>query len=63
LEPLVSDLAFWIACGILFVVAVACVVFGMLVRDHENPYLFWVGVVPWGMLCVALALVLKARFL
>ncbi len=58
-----SDLAFWIACGIIFIVAVACALFGMLVRDHENPYLFWVGMVPWGMLCVALALVLKARFL
>jgi hypothetical protein len=63
LEPLVSDILFWILCGILFVVAVACVVFGLLVRVRENPYLFWVGMVPWGMLCVALALVLKARFL
>lgn len=63
LEPLVSDILFWVLCGILFVVAVACVVFGMLVRARENTYLFWVGMVPWGTLCVALALVLKARFL
>ncbi len=58
-----SDLLFWVLCGTLFVVAVACALFGMLVRDHENPYLFWVGMVPWGMLVVALAWVLKARFL
>jgi hypothetical protein len=63
LEPLVSDILFWVLCGILFVVAVACVVFGVLVRDHENRYLFWVGMVPWGVLCVILAWVLKARFL
>ncbi len=62
LEPLVSGLLFWLLCGTLFVLAVACVVSGVLVRDHENRYLFWVGMVPWAVLCVALAWVLKARY-
>ena len=58
-----SDLLFWVLCGILFVVAVACIFFGVLVSQHENRYLFWVAAGAWGVLCVALALVLKARFL
>ena len=58
-----SDLLFWVLCGILFVVAVACIVLGLLVGRHQNSYLFWVAAGVWGVLCVALALVLKARFL
>jgi uncharacterized membrane protein len=58
-----SDLLFWVLCGILFVVAVAIIVFGLLVGRHQNSYLFWVAAGVWGMLCLALALALKARFL
>jgi hypothetical protein len=50
-------------CGILFVVAVACIVFGLLVGRHEKRYLFWVGAGVWAVFCVVLALLLKARFL
>jgi hypothetical protein len=58
----VSDLLFWVLCGILFLAAVACIFFGVLVRHHENRYLYWVAAGGWGVFCVALALVLKARF-
>jgi hypothetical protein len=58
----VSGLLFWVLCGILFVVAVACIFFGVLVSQHENRYLFWVAAGAWAVLCVALAWVLKARF-
>ena len=58
-----SDLLFWVLCGILFVVAVACIVFGLLVGRHQNRYVFWVAAGAWGVMCVALALVLKVRFL
>ena len=58
-----SDLLFWVLCGFLFVVAVAIIVFGLLVGRHQNSYLFWVAAGVWGMLCLALALALKARFL
>ena len=58
-----SDLLFWVLCGILFVVAVAIIFFGLLVGRRENRYLFWVATGAWGVFCVALALVLKARFL
>jgi hypothetical protein len=59
----VSDLLFWVLCGILFILAVVCIVFGLLVGGHENRYLFWIAAGVWGVLCVALALVLNARFL
>jgi hypothetical protein len=59
----VSELLFWVPAVILFVVAVACIVFGLLVRGHENRYLFWGAAGVWGVLCVVLAWVLKARFL
>ena len=58
-----NDVLFWVLCGILFILAVVCIVFGLLVGDHRNRYLFWVSAGAWGVLCVALALVLKARFL
>jgi hypothetical protein len=57
-----SGLLFWVLCGILFVVAVACIVFGLLVGGHKNHYLFWVAAGAWGVLCVTLDLVLRARF-
>jgi len=59
----VSDLLFWVLCGILFVVAVAIIVLGLLVGGPQNRYVFWVATGAWVVLCVALALVLKARFL
>ena len=58
-----SDVLFWVLCGILFVVAVACIVFGLLVGRGQNRYLFWVATGVWAVFCVALALVLKARYL
>ena len=58
-----SELLFWVLCGILFVVAVACIFFGGLVGKHENRYLFWVAAGAYSVLCVALAFVLKTRFL
>jgi hypothetical protein len=59
----VSDLLFWVLCGILFVVAVAIIVFGLLVGRHQNRYVFWVATGIWGVLCLALALALNARYL
>jgi Na+/melibiose symporter-like transporter len=59
----VSGLLFWVLSCVLFLMAVASLVFSALVRDHENRYLFWVGVVTWAVLCLALALVVKAGFL
>jgi len=59
----VSDLLFWGLCGILFVVAVACIVLGLLVGGQKSRYLFWVSAGVWGVVCLALALALKARFL
>jgi hypothetical protein len=59
----VSDVLFWALCGFLFIVAVAIIVFGLLAGSHQNRYVFWVAAGAWGVLCVALALVLKARFL
>ena len=58
-----SDLLFWVLCGILFVVAVACIVFGMLVGGQQSRYLFWVSAGVWGVVCLALALALKARYM
>jgi uncharacterized protein (DUF983 family) len=58
-----SNLLFWVlSCG-LFLVAVACVVLALLVRDHESRYPFWAALAVWAVLVVALALVLRARFL
>ena len=57
-----SDLLFWVLCGILFVVAVACIVFGLLAAGHATRYRFWAAAGAWAVLCVALALVLIARF-
>jgi uncharacterized membrane protein len=58
----VSDLLFWVLCGILFVAAVVCIVFALLAAGHATRYRFWAGAGAWGVLCVALALVLMARF-
>ena len=58
-----SGLLFWVLTCVLFLAAVSCAVFGVLVRDHENPYLYWIALVAWVVLCVALALVLRAGLL
>ena len=58
-----SDLLFWGLYIILFVFAVACIVFGLLVGRHQNSYVFWVSAGVWAVLCLALALALKARYL
>ena len=58
-----SDLLFWVLCALLFVVAVACIVFSVVVSQHENRYLFWVAAGAWAVLCVGLAFVLRMRFL
>ena len=57
-----SDLLFWGLYIILFVFAVACIVFGLLVGRHQNSYVFWVSAGVWAVLCLALALALKARY-
>jgi len=59
----VSGLLSWVLSCVLFLGAVASLVFSVLVRDHENRYLSWVGVVTWAVLCLALAFVVKAGFL
>ena len=45
---------------ILFLGAVASLMFSVLVINHEKRYLSWVGVVTWAVLCLAPALVVKA---
>jgi hypothetical protein len=59
----VSGLLLWVLACVLFFAAVSCAVFGVLVRDHENPYLSWIAFVAWVVLCIALALVLRAGLL
>jgi hypothetical protein len=59
----VRGLLFWgLSCAI-FLAAVSCAVIGVLVRDERKRYLSWVAMVAWAVLCIALALVLRARFL
>jgi hypothetical protein len=59
----VSGLLSWVLSCVLFLGAVASLVFSVLVIDHDNRYLSWVGVVTWAVLCLALAFVVKAGFL
>jgi hypothetical protein len=59
----VSGLLSWVLSCVLFLGAVASLVFSVLVIDNENRYLSWVGVVTWAVLCLALAFVVKAGFL
>ena len=47
---------------ILFLGAVASLMFSVLIINHEKRYLSWVGVVTWAVLCLALALVVKVGF-
>jgi hypothetical protein len=59
----VKDVLLWGLAGVLFVMAAASFVFSILVKEHEKRYLSWVAVALWALLCVALALVLRTRFL
>jgi len=53
----------WVLSCILFLGAVASLMFSLLVINHEKRYLSWVGVVTWAVLCLALALVVKVGFI
>jgi hypothetical protein len=59
----VSDLLLWVVSCVLFFVAVACAMFGALVRGGEHRYLFWAAWAAWAVLCVGLALVVRAGLL
>jgi hypothetical protein len=59
----VSGLLSWVLSCVLFLGAVASLVFSVLVIDHDNRYLSWVGVLTWAVLCLALAFVVKAGVL
>jgi hypothetical protein len=59
----VSGFLFWVLSGVLFLAAVSCAVFGVLVGDRENPYLARAAWAVWIYLCVALGLVLRAALL
>jgi hypothetical protein len=58
-----SKLLLRVLSGVLFLAAVACAVFGTLVRDHDNPYLSWIAFVAWVVLCIALAFVVRTGLL
>ncbi len=55
-----SGFLFWLVACVLFFMAVACVVLGALLRGDEHRYLSWFLLVAWAVLCVGLALVVRA---
>ena len=57
------DVLFWGLSGVLFLMAAASFVFSLLVKEHDKRYLSWAALALWALLCVALALVLRTRFL
>jgi hypothetical protein len=57
-----SGFIFWVLVCVLFLMAVACAAFGVLVRSGERPYLYWAAFGGWAMLCVALGWVMWAGF-
>ena len=59
----VSELLLWALSCILFLVAVACAVFGTLVGGGEHRYLFLSAWVAWAVLCLALGVVIRAVLL
>jgi len=59
----VRGLLLGVLSGVLFLAAVSCAVFAMLVRGHERRYLSWVALAAWAVLCMALAVVLAVGFL
>ena len=58
----VSGLLSWVLSCILFLGAVASLMFSVLIINHVKRYLSWVGVVTRAVLCLALALVVKVGF-
>ncbi len=58
-----SDLLFWVVACVLFLMAVACAVFGVFVRRGEHPYLYWAALGVWAVLCLALGWVVWAGFM
>ena len=58
-----SDLLLWALSSVLFLVAVACAVFGAFVSGREHRYLFLSAWAAWAVLCLALGLVLRAVLL
>ena len=58
-----SGVLLWVLSSVLFLAAVACAVFSVLLEYVGNPYLIWGARVTWLALCVALALVLRAGLL
>jgi Na+-transporting NADH:ubiquinone oxidoreductase subunit NqrE len=59
----VSEVLFWALSCVLFLVAVACAVFGALVRGDERRYLVLSAWAAWVVLCLALGLVMSAGLL
>jgi hypothetical protein len=59
----VNDLLLWALSCLLFLMAVACFVFTVLVNRDEHRYLFWAAVVAWAVLCLALSLVVSVWLL
>ena len=49
-----SGLLFWILVCVLSLLAVACAVFGELVRSGERPYRYWAALGAWAVVCLAL---------
>ncbi len=57
-----NEVLFWVVVCFLFLLAAACVAFGMFVTGGEPRYLSRAALVGWAVLCVALGLVLSTRF-
>jgi len=52
----VRDLLYWALSSVLFLMAVGCAVFGVLVARDEHRYWFWSAWVAWVVLCLSLGL-------
>jgi hypothetical protein len=59
----VKEVLFWVVVCFLFLLAVACAIFGAFAQRGERRYLSWVAWAGWAVLCVVLALVWSTRFL
>jgi len=57
------DILFWALICVLFLLAVACAVFAALVRGGEHRYLFLSAWAAWGVLCLALGLIMRVVML
>lgn len=58
-----SEVLFWALSCVLFLMAVACAVFGAFARGGENRYLYWAAWGAWAVLCLALGLVVSVGLL